>query len=494
MNANISPLQLYTTRSFAGLTESNHLSNAFLTEPEKVGSILAYAFGTDYKYQNGQTSVLSLLTGGIGNTMYVSNREYQWALHGQNDRAIEVVSNLSDGGTTPGISGTTFRVRFAEKWFCVTDNLVADDGTQVRVQEEPYQDGSTYVYTLKLTSPDLTKFIDTAVIAGGSKFSKDYSTVEEFSIKGGSTNYATPFQLRNQLTTLRKHYAVTRSAATDVLILELTDPSEPKKKTKLWVKLAEWTALAQWFREKDRAGIYTEYNKSPEGIVDIKGQNGRPVYIGAGLRQQIAPANKRYFNQLTYKILDETLLDISYNANKWGGSTNFLALTGKMGLRQFSDAITDKFKSLGVTIVSGSGQFISGSGNELNFTGDQWVKAAFPNGNTITVKEFSPYDDITRNRTLHPTSKKPIESYRMSIFNFGTATDGTANIVKVCKKDSEDAMWHVCGSTDPMGGVAKSSSTMRSSGLDGYEVHMLEESGYMMKDPTSSAELIFSLD
>jgi hypothetical protein len=485
MNATVSPLQLYTTRNFAGLTESNHLSNAFLTEPEKVGAIMAYAFGIS------NNNVLSLLTGGIGNTMEVGNREYEWQLHTQNERAIEVVGNLSDGGSTPGLSASTFRVKFAEKWFESTDNLVADDGTQVHVVAEPYQDSVAWVYTLQLTSPDLTKFIDTAVIAAGSRFSKDYSTVEEYSIKGGGTNYATPFKLRNQLTTLRKQYEVTRSAATDVMIIELPDPENPKKTTKLWVKLAEWNAMSQWYKELDKSYIYSEYNKNAQGMVQLVGQNGRPIYHGAGLRQQIAPANVRYYNQLTYGILDDFLLDLSYAANEWGGDHKFVALTGKMGMREFDRAVTDKAKGLGFLVVN-EGRFVSGSGQDLVFEG-QFKTVKFLNGIELTVKEFSPYDDQVRNRTLHPKSKKPLESYRFTILNFGRK-DGEANIKKVCKKDSEMAMWHVCGSTDPMGGVAKTINTQRSSGIDGYQVHFLSECGLMLQDPTSCGELIMSLD
>jgi len=54
-------------------------------------------------------------------------------------------------------------------------------------------------------------------------------------------------------------------------------------------------------------------------------------------------------------------------------------------------------------------------------------------------------------------------------------------------------MGYVCGSTTPFGEVSKSLNTMRSNGLDGYEVHMLTEEGVQMEDPTSSAELVFSL-
>jgi hypothetical protein len=97
-NQSVSQLQLYKTRSFTGLSESNHLSNAFLTEPHQLGMFFSYEFG--YRYNN----ILNLITGGIGNTKTIEsdNREYNWMLHSQNDRAIDVLGNLGDGGSTPG--------------------------------------------------------------------------------------------------------------------------------------------------------------------------------------------------------------------------------------------------------------------------------------------------------------------------------------------------------------------------------------------------------
>ncbi len=484
IQANVSPLQLHKLRNLpTGMTESSHLSNAYLTEPERLDAVLAYAFGTQNE------NVLSMLTGGIGNTRYVSNRQYRWMLHGQNERSIEVTGDPLDATTTPGLNNSVFRIRLAERFFELSDNLVSDDFTHVRVQQDPYQDGLDYVYTLQLVDPDSTLFIDPTQIAKGARFSKLYSTVEEFSNRGGGTNFAAPMELENQLTTLRKNYSVTRSAATDVMVVELF--SEDNKSTKIWTKLAEWTALAQWYKEKDKAMIYSKFNKNAEGEVVLQGANKRPVYSGAGIREQIAPANRYYYSSLTYDFLDQVLLDLSYNAKRWGGDHKFLALTGKMGMREFSNAITTKFRSLGV-VTTNEGRFIDGSGNELVFKGDQFITANFPNGTSLTVKEFAPYDDIVHNRTLHPKSGKPIESYRFTILNFGQK-NGKSNIRKVAKKDSDNAMWYVCGSTTPFGEVSKSISTMRSNGLDGYEVHMLTEEGVQMEDPTSCAELIFSL-
>lgn len=103
------------------------------------------------------------------------------------------------------------------------------------------------------------------------------------------------------------------------MVIELYGPDG--QKTKLWTKLAEWTALGQWYREIDKMLLYSVYNKNSMGTVTLKGENSRPVYHGAGLRQQISPANKRTYYKLTYELLDNFLLDLSYNANRWEVTT-----------------------------------------------------------------------------------------------------------------------------------------------------------------------------
>jgi hypothetical protein len=478
----VSPLQVYQSRDFTGLTESNHLSNAYLTEPEKVGSVLAYAFGIQ------EDNVLSLLTGGIGNTMYVSNREFEWDLHMSSDKSISVIENSDGGNPTPGYAGQTFTLILEEKWFSETDVLLADDSrTQARVMQEPYQSGSGWVHIMQPMDPDDYSFIDPSFLQVGARWSKDYSIVEEFSTKGGGHGYSTPVKLKNCLSTLRKTYAVTRDAAKAVMVIELFNPQDPSQSTKLWTKLAEWTAMSNWYKEQDRLMLYSRYNKNSRGQVTLRAGNNRPIYTGAGFLEQIAPANRRFYTKLTYEILDEFLLDLSYAASKWGGDHKFVALTGKMGLREFDRCIKEYTKGNNITITQ-SGTFINGAGDSLTFDGYfQTVK--FMNGIELTVKEFSPYDDITRFRELHPISQKPVQSYRFTILNFGRK-NGKANIRKVALTDSENAMWHVAGSTDPYGGVCKSISTGKASGIDGYEVHFLSQIGIMVEDPTSSGELI----
>jgi hypothetical protein len=110
------------------------------------------------------------------------------------------------------------------------------------------------------------------------------------------------------------------------------------------------------------------------------------------------------------------------------------------------------------------------------------------NGVELTLKHFPLYDNIVYNRKLHPVSGKPLESYRYTFLDFGNR-DGESNITKVVRKGREMVMWHVAGSVAPGAGFAKSISTLRANGKDGYTVNFLSEQGIMIKDPTACGEL-----
>src|SRR5882757_6836197 len=211
---NVNALQLYRGKKWSGLTDENSLATAFLTQPQMVNNALAYLFG---KY-NG--NVLSLITGGLGRTLYVDNRQYGWRLAGELERPVSIVRNLGDGGSTPGLYNQTFRIVLASKDFVSGEILILDDRQyQVIVVADPIQDGDGYIYTLKLTGADQARFVPPALLTAGKQISKESSAFEEGSARSGITNYASPFEMRNHLTIQRKSYEVTGSAATDVMVI-----------------------------------------------------------------------------------------------------------------------------------------------------------------------------------------------------------------------------------------------------------------------------------
>lgn len=360
-----------------------------------------------------------------------------------------------------------------------------DKEFQLRVSGAPFQDGNEWVYTCFLADGQSTSFVPGSQLLPGKQVSRLGSAYEEYSEEADIINYNTHIALRNHLTTVRLSYDITGSAYSEVLAVALKDPKTGKT-SYLWSDFQEWKAMREWYKRLERQLVYSKYNANQDGTTSLMGTNGRPVYIGAGLLQQIHESNRRAYTELTAELLEDFLFDLSYNI-LGSAERKFVAFTGEMGMREFDKVL--KQKAAAYQLVDT--KFISGSGQEL-VLGGQFVTYRMTNGIELTVKHIPLYDDTVHNRTLHPVTGKPLESYRFTFLDFGMR-DGEANIVKVVRKGRELVQWYTGGSVAPGAGYAKSISTLRSNAKDGYSVHFLGEVGIMVRDPRACGELYMEL-
>ena len=464
------------------------LANALVTKPHEISpTVISYLFG---RFDQG--NILDYITNGMGKTQIVENRQYEWNVMIEFDKAITIraaqwqgadVTTTAASTDTPGLNHTPITLWLEDKWFGPGAILAFDNKDyQVRVVGEAYQDGNEFVYTVVVADGQPESYIDPTLLAQGKQVSRDGSAYEEYSEEADIVNYQTPFKLRNHLTTMRLSYDITGSAVSSVMVISFKDPKS-NKQTLYWSVYQEWVAMRQWFERIDRMTMYSKFNADSNGLVQLFGASGRPVYIGAGLLQQIAPANRKYYTTLTLELLDTFLSDLSYNILGMG-ERKFIALTGEMGMREFDRVL--RAKASGYTLVDT--KFVTGAGQELTL-GGQFVTYKGLNGVELTLKHFPIYDNPVYNRQLHPITGKPLESYRLTFIDIGNR-DGESNIQKIVRKDREMVMWHTGGSVAPGSGHAKSISTLRSNAKDGYSVHFLTEQGIMLTDPTTCGELV----
>jgi len=460
-----------------------------LTKPHEVSSVISYIFGTK---DDGYASALDFLTGGLGKTMVIDQREFRWSVMIDSDRAVTIRSAKWNGSAVSsetaqcGLGNTPIMLSLEDKWFGPGAIIELDDKEfQLRVSGAPFQDGNEWVYTCFIADGQAASFIPGKYLLPGRQTSRLGSAYEEYSEEADIINYNTHIKLRNHLTTVRLSYDITGTAYSTVLAIALKDPKTGKT-SYLWSDFQEWKAAREWNKRQERQLVYSKFNANPDGTTDLMGTNGRPVYIGAGLLQQIAPANRRYYTQLNADLLEDFLFDMSYNM-LGTNERKFVAFTGEMGMREFDRVLKEKMGAFNLIDT----KFITGSGQELAL-GGQFTTYRMTNGIELTVKHLPMYDDIVHNRKLHPITGKPVESYRFTFLDFGTR-DGEANIVKVARKDREMVMWHTGGSVTPGAGYGKSINTLRSNAKDGYSVHFLGEVGIMVRDPRACGELILDI-
>ena len=486
MNTNLlNNLQLYRGRRFSDLVDENMISNALLTKPHEVSGLLSLVFGTK---DDGVSTAIDLITGGLGKTMIIENREYEWSVMIDSEHAVNIryvkwngkeltAADIDEATITPGLNGSPIYIGLEERWFGPGAVLSFDNvNFQVRVNGVPYQDGSTWVYECYVAEGFSGSYIPVEYLLPGRQVSRIGSAYEEYSDEADIINYQTPFKMRNNLTTLRLTYDITGDAYSTVLAIALRDP-ETGKTSYLWSDYQYWLALREWKRREEKFLLFSKSNRNKDNTYNLKGTNGRPVPISAGLFEQISPSNVRYYTTLTAELLEDYLFDLCYNI-LGTNERKFIALTGEMGIREFDRILKEKVAGFNLIDT----KFISGSGQELTL-GGQFTTYAMTNGIQLTVKRCAMFDNMEMFRQLHPLTGKPLMSYTFMFVDLGSR-DGQANIVKVCRKGREFVQWTTGGSVIPTG-YANSINTLRSNSRDGYQVHFLGEEGIMLRNPLS---------
>lgn len=123
VNNLLNNLQLYRGKRFSDLVDENMISNALLTKPHEVAGLLSLVFGTK---DDGVSTAIDLITGGLGKTMIIENREYEWSVLIDNEHAVNIRYAKWNGAEltaqdidskTPGINGTPIYIGLEERWF-----------------------------------------------------------------------------------------------------------------------------------------------------------------------------------------------------------------------------------------------------------------------------------------------------------------------------------------------------------------------------------------
>ena len=121
-NTLLNNLQLYRGKRFSDLVDENMISNALLTKPHEVSGLLSLVFGTK---DDGVSTAIDMITGGLGKTMIIENREYEWSVMIDSEHAVNIryakwngkELTASDIDTlTPGVNGTPIYIGLEERW------------------------------------------------------------------------------------------------------------------------------------------------------------------------------------------------------------------------------------------------------------------------------------------------------------------------------------------------------------------------------------------
>lgn len=484
----ISPFQMTEAKSWAGLTTKNHLGSIFQIEPQKASKLLTRIaqvnFGLDLDTYLDQFQPLYLDT----------DDDFTWELVGSGKKNVPLVearinATAITAASTPGLNFTAFELVFAEQWFTDEHVIVGhkNEKYQLQIQNDPVPEGAYWVYTVKLLTGDPDLFMPYEELTAGTRFSKDFSLVEQtLSKKGGGINFTSPFKMRNAFSMIRMQHTTPGNMINRPLMTGWV--GDEGKKYATWTQYEDYEFERQFREEKNKLVMFSRANKKDDGSYANFGKSGHVKKQGAGLRQQMEAANTVVYSTFSIAFLVDTLLELS-EGKLPTDKREFVLLTGERGAVQFHEAM-ESYSQLFTKMNDGSRIYnaSSATGAKMGLGyGGQFVEYMGPQGIKVTLKVHSMYDDRERNKIYHPDGGVA-ESYRYDILDVGTS-EGEPNIRKVYVKGQDDIMGYVPGFRDPFSPTGSRSRIMADP-TDGYTIHRGSICGVMVKDPSRTATLL----
>jgi hypothetical protein len=486
----ISKLQTLEQKDWAGLTTDNHLGALYMQQPELVSEVIEHI----YKVNLGGDDVVSFIN--QFPVMYIDDDvPYDWLLQGADEKNIPLVtywdSTYAAKPARAGIARTSFWMEFPERLFEVTDVIVGEKPELYKLQVKDIQSrGTSWLYEVMLNTGDDTLFVPADQLAAGTRWSKEYSLVEQtLSKRGGGISHTSPFRMRNWMSMIRKQYTVPgnmiRKGANKPLAFAWVD--QEGKKITSWLGKLDWDFLTQFRRERARLLLYGNSNKLPDGTFGNTGESGYELRSGFGLYDQVAPSNIFFYNTFDLDWLTEVALGLSVGKLP-EDQRRFVLSTGEYGAYQFHKAAQDKASGWAPNF---SQDRISISGNKMTYRG-QFGKYVSVNGIEFEIMIDPMLDNPVRNKIMHPDGGLA-SSREYNLWDFGTS-GGEPNIQRVALKGDEEIYKYIPGMRDPFSPYNNLSKPgMTASSVDGYEIHKMFIGGLRVKNPMRTMRIIPSL-
>ncbi len=466
----------------ANMTEQNHLGAMLIAQPHKMEGVVKELYSAKNYYSKNPMS--SRLFNSKKSDITIGTTSWEWQMRSANVRPLVVVEDVeSIANLKRGAKNRTFKIALDENFYLKGDVLIPGGASnkryQVRIMENPSRQGDKWIYQVKLMTNDTNLFVPLKYFKVGTPWSKLYSQYGEGAISSGSTIFSSNITLMSRMSRFRKHYRVTDYASTEVLAVAVLD--RKGQTHKMWIRYADSEYWGQWFEEVERGSWYT---RSTDVVMD---DTGRPVRSGPGIQELLEDSERRSYTHLTARMIEEYLMDIYYSRTAPGkASRETEGFSGEYGMINFHRAIDDVMSKNG--FIKNSENFMNKESSDYHngyAFGYKFVKYYMANGASLKLTHNPIYDDNSINSEVDELTGYPVESQRISFFDFAGANSKESNVKLVNKKDGF-AFGYVEGLYGPYG--PKKGGNAAHAGAF-YEMHVDKTFGVQIDDVTSCGEL-----
>ena len=361
---------------------------------------------------------------------------------------------------------------------------------QFRVLGDPRMEGTNAVYKVELAGGNTTGCPAERLLAG-ERFSIEAAFVEkELSRKVGDIRFSTPVSMRNEWSNIRIQHKVPGSMLNKKLAVGIPIVRDGKRDVKnMWMHVVDYEVEVQFSEYKNNALAFGRSNRNANGEYMNFGKSGNVIKTGAGLYEQMEVANTMYYNTFSLKLLEDALYELSA-AKLDFGDRYFVIKTGERGAIQFHKAVLNAVSGWTQFVTDGNAAIIKKTSSNLHSNalsaGFQFVEYLAPNGVRVKVDVDPYYDDVVRNKVIHPNGGVAM-SYRYDIMYIGTMDQ--PNIFKCQIKGQPEYRGYQWGPfRNPFTGA--SNNPYASFDEDAAVIHKYATLGVCVLDPTRTMSLI----
>jgi len=450
--------------------------------------------GTLMKVYSSQSMFFGLkplisMTGAKGGTVEIPTEIYRWSLQGAEERTARSLENLESSNDTPGLNGTTFRIKLDIDYYKYPDVLFSEDNElPLAIQEGPIPDGTGFIYIVRIQSDNPTLYLPNTYLEPGRQFNKVWtSTPSENNQWYGTQQAPNTFQLEAQVGFFSQGLEVTDKAMREdgrLLIKFLhTDASGNSTVINKFIPYYEAKMQDELYRSMEVNLMYGKRSTLP-------GKEKYWTKTGAGLREQLRDSwIETYSSALTANMLQDYLMNIFF-ARENEQNRSVRAMTGTLGSLLFHNALV----AISNGFLTVDSHFISSAPNGSAVPGlaygAQFTRYRGPEGIIVDLMKNGMNDSTLYCKRFHPQyPDMPIDSARMTFLDFGTS--GGQNNISMLKVKNSFTYGVVEGMVGPNG--PKTSGTT-SSLKHSYDVGMSGSAGIWVKDITRCGELIMDFE
>lgn len=355
----------------------------------------------------------------------------------QLEKAVDVKGNpITKDMLGVGKNGELMYLFFPEDYFFEGEVIVGEKNEKYPIRVLKREAAGTNVkYTCQMFGRP--NGIPGEELQLGKKFSKEYAPVERgLSREVGGINRPSTARVKQFMSTIRIDHKVSGDINDYGMIFGL--PAINKKgETVVFNAVSsqeDWLVEQEFQMYKANALYFGTTNIDANGETYDKGQSGRNIIMGSGLRELQEQSNKMYFNYFSLDLLENATNALAAGTSKLT-DLNFTIKTGIGGSELFSKAVADKASGW-QTLSDNNPAVITKVASQLHTNalsfGALFTQYKAPNGAVFTVEVDASYDDTVRNKIMMPGRNMPAESFRMDIFYKGSAEN--PNIQKLALK------------------------------------------------------------